>query len=148
MDEAAANGHLQVVKWLHENRGDGCTTQAMDCAAANGHLDTIQWLHSNRTEGCSKDAPIWAAEVGHFEVKWLLMNRSEGNPVEVVEKAGHLRIPVEFPRWVLARFPHATPITVDLKPDAVSLPSGMITRKTPTYSWSGLRNGIYPEVEH
>ncbi len=33
MNKAAWKGHLEVVKWLHENRNEGCTTCAMDVAA-------------------------------------------------------------------------------------------------------------------
>ena len=34
---AAKNGHLEVTKWLHTNRAEGCTTDAMDYTAKNGH---------------------------------------------------------------------------------------------------------------
>ncbi|GMF80442.1 unnamed protein product [Phytophthora fragariaefolia] len=72
MDIAAGEGHLEVVKWLHNNRSEGCTFQAIDRAASNGHLEVVQWLHSNRSEGCSSDALYRAAEHGHFDVvKWL-----------------------------------------------------------------------------
>jgi hypothetical protein len=47
MDWAAENGHLQVVEWLHENRTEGCTTNAMDSATHNGHLHVVEWLHEN-----------------------------------------------------------------------------------------------------
>jgi hypothetical protein len=41
-DYAAENGHLDVVKWLHAHRSEGCTTDAMDKAAANNHLEMVQ----------------------------------------------------------------------------------------------------------
>lgn len=66
MNDAAANGHLNVVRWLHDNRTEGCTTAAMDLAAANGHLEVVQWLHDNRSEGCTTDAIDDAAR----EVTW------------------------------------------------------------------------------
>lgn len=50
MDAAASNGHLEVVKWLHENRIEGCSS-AMYYAALNGHLEVVKWLHENRNEG-------------------------------------------------------------------------------------------------
>ena len=52
MNWASENGHLEVVKWLHSNRTEGCTRRAMDMASENGHLEIVKWLHFNRTEGC------------------------------------------------------------------------------------------------
>lgn len=48
MDEAAKNGHLEVVRWLHENRIEGCTGGAMDMASRHGYLDVSRsgLLHS------------------------------------------------------------------------------------------------------
>jgi ankyrin repeat protein len=45
MDLAAMNGHLETLKWLHQN-GKTCTTQAMDSAAKNGHLEVVKFLES------------------------------------------------------------------------------------------------------
>jgi hypothetical protein len=56
MDYAASNGHLEVAKFLHENRTEGCTKHAMDKAAMYGHLEVVKFLHENRTEGCTNDA--------------------------------------------------------------------------------------------
>jgi hypothetical protein len=36
MDFAAARGHLEVLKWLHINRSEGSTTNAMNSAAHGG----------------------------------------------------------------------------------------------------------------
>jgi len=47
MDDAAENGHLEIVKWLHENRKEGCTDYAMDLAARRGHLEIVKWLEQN-----------------------------------------------------------------------------------------------------
>jgi ankyrin repeat protein len=44
MNWAARNGHLEVVKFLHENRSEGCTEKAMDWAAKNGHLEVVEYL--------------------------------------------------------------------------------------------------------
>jgi hypothetical protein len=55
MDWAAENGHLHIIKWLHDNRIEGCTTLAMNWAASNGHLHVVQWLHENRTKGCTTE---------------------------------------------------------------------------------------------
>ena len=73
MDGSAAYGHLEMVKWLHQNRTEGCTTIAMGWAAGNGHLETVKWLHLNRTEGCTTGAISWAK--GYIEiVKYLKEN--------------------------------------------------------------------------
>ncbi|TMW58650.1 hypothetical protein Poli38472_010209 [Pythium oligandrum] len=56
MDNAAANGHLTIVKYLHEKGSDGCSTSAMDKAAANGHLDVVHFLLTHRHEGCTVNA--------------------------------------------------------------------------------------------
>ncbi|KAE9272201.1 hypothetical protein PR003_g30279, partial [Phytophthora rubi] len=98
MDSAAKNGHLEVVKYLHDvqismqasakkRKRDHtkqkctptCTIKAMDDAAANGHLKVVQWLHSNRSEGCTKSAMDEAAANGQLDVVlWLHENRREG----------------------------------------------------------------------
>ncbi|EGZ06799.1 hypothetical protein PHYSODRAFT_530006, partial [Phytophthora sojae] len=71
LEFAAAGGHTDLTKWLmkhtkwatdslekwlHENRSEGCTTNAMNSAANRGHLDVVKWLHANRTEGCTSQA--------------------------------------------------------------------------------------------
>jgi hypothetical protein len=88
MNLAASNDHLDVVRFLHENRAEGCTTDAMDLAAANGHLETVQWLHHNRTEGCTQFAMDSAAKNGFFEVvKWLHTYRTEGCSAQAMDDA-------------------------------------------------------------
>jgi ankyrin repeat protein len=47
MNYAAMNGHLDVVRWLHEKISEGCTTRAMDYAARNGHIEVVKWLRDN-----------------------------------------------------------------------------------------------------
>ena len=44
MDYAAKHGHLNIIKWLHENRTEGCTSYAIESAARNGYLDIVKWL--------------------------------------------------------------------------------------------------------
>jgi hypothetical protein len=81
MNWAAAKGHLEVVRLLHEHRpGDGgCTICAMDDAACHGHLEVVRWLHEHRSEGCTEWAMNWAARFGHLEVvRWLHEHRTEG----------------------------------------------------------------------
>ena len=64
-----------MVKWLHENRREGCTTEAIDLAASHGHLEVVKWLHNNRKEGCTAEAMNKAVAHGHLEVvEWLRNN--------------------------------------------------------------------------
>ena len=92
----AKNGHLEIVKFLHENRSEGCTAWTMDFAAENGHLEVVKFLHENRSEGCTKWAMNNAAENGHLEiVKFLHENRTEGCTKWAMDKAaknGHLEV--------------------------------------------------------
>lgn len=67
---AAAQGHLEMVIFLHHNRKEGTTTDCMDVAATYGHLDVVRWLHFNRAEGCTTRALDGAARNGHLKVGW------------------------------------------------------------------------------
>ncbi len=44
---ACKNGDLYLVKFLHYNRTEGCTKDAMDWASANGHLEVVEFLNEN-----------------------------------------------------------------------------------------------------
>jgi ankyrin repeat protein len=100
---AAKNGHLNVIKWLHENiskdinyEDNLCTTWAIDWAAIYGNLDIIKFLHENRTEGCTRWAMNGAAYYGNLEiVKFLHENRTEGCTIYAMNWAayyGHLEV--------------------------------------------------------
>ncbi|AGO83005.1 Ankyrin repeat domain containing protein [Pandoravirus dulcis] len=71
MDYAAGGGHLDVVRWLHENSPLGCTTEAMDMAAAGGHVEVLRWLHEHRTDGCTADAGSTSCGGNVEAVQWL-----------------------------------------------------------------------------
>jgi hypothetical protein len=69
----AKEGHLDVLKWAHEN---GCPWGESTCSAAadEGHLDVLKWARQN---GCPWDESTCkaAAEGGHLEcLKWLRNN--------------------------------------------------------------------------
>ena len=94
MNNAAGCGHLDMVKWLHENHME-CDIRAMDLAAENGHLHMVQWLHENRTEGCSIWAMNAAAMNGYLDVViWLHENRTEECSIDTMN--GHL----DVTRWL------------------------------------------------
>ncbi|EGZ19130.1 hypothetical protein PHYSODRAFT_354169 [Phytophthora sojae] len=88
MDLASRNGHLEVVQWLHHNRLEGCTTEAMDGAASGGHLDIVKWLHDHTSAGCTTNAMDGAASSGHLDVvRWLHEHRSEGCTTRAMDGA-------------------------------------------------------------
>lgn len=75
MDFAAYKGYLEVVKYLHENRKEGCSVWAINVAAREGHLEVVKYLHENGKE-CTTYAMNWAAFQGQLEiVKYLREGR-------------------------------------------------------------------------
>ncbi|GAB9470964.1 hypothetical protein Gpo141_00008191 [Globisporangium polare] len=72
MDGAAQNNHLHVVKWLHENRSEGCTTEAMNAAASRGGVEIVLFLHEHRSAGCDLFAVSHAHYQEHLNLfQWL-----------------------------------------------------------------------------
>lgn len=68
--EAAAEGHLHILQWLHEEFGlSDCTAEA---AAPRGHLDVLRWLHTQ--EDCS-----------HFFNEELSYNAAAGGELEILQ---------------------------------------------------------------
>lgn len=83
MEAAAANGHLNVVRFLLENRAacivHGSGPSAFDQAATNGHLEIVQFLHENQYKRCTSAAMDGAVVNRHFEVvQFLHENQYEG----------------------------------------------------------------------
>jgi hypothetical protein len=67
IDTAAAIGSLQHIKYLHK-RGGRCSPHAIDNAAARGDITMVKWLCENRREGCTEAAIICAIRGGHTSV--------------------------------------------------------------------------------
>ncbi|EGZ14852.1 hypothetical protein PHYSODRAFT_509463, partial [Phytophthora sojae] len=72
MDGAAANGHQDGVKWLHEHRSEGCTVAAMDGAAEHGHL---KMHHSGDGQGGAARPFSSCAMASHSSFRRLHMLR-------------------------------------------------------------------------
>ncbi|KDO28557.1 hypothetical protein SPRG_06415 [Saprolegnia parasitica CBS 223.65] len=96
MDEAAANGHLEVVTFLHVHRHEACTEEAMDDAATHGHLNVVQFLHENRTEGCTMEALDGAIGNGYLGVVEYLYGLGQldctADAVDRAASRGHLEV--------------------------------------------------------
>ncbi|KAI8848839.1 hypothetical protein BC829DRAFT_393164, partial [Chytridium lagenaria] len=84
--EACTEGRISTAS--KEAARQPFTTDAMDVAAAFGHLNIFQFLHDNRREGCTFNALAWAAENSHGDVvEFLAKHRNEGRLDEVFKKA-------------------------------------------------------------
>jgi ankyrin repeat protein len=69
MDGAAAKGRLDIMQWLHDNRAEGCSTEAGMAAATNGHLDVVKWLTEHYPDAVLPvEAMTAAAKNGHASV--------------------------------------------------------------------------------
>ncbi|KAJ3289901.1 hypothetical protein HDU76_007463, partial [Blyttiomyces sp. JEL0837] len=73
LDIAARYGHLEMLKWLHQNGLGGCSTVAIDKAAAIGHYNVVGWLLKNRDEGWTKVGLGRACQSGFYRIVELLV---------------------------------------------------------------------------
>ena len=91
--DAAASGHLSLLRWAREN---GCPWNASTCAdaARGGHLDILQWARANGCEWEERTCAM-AAYGGHLEVlQWARANGCEWSVYTCHEAArgGHLEV--------------------------------------------------------
>ncbi|KAL4133930.1 hypothetical protein PRIC2_004245 [Phytophthora ramorum] len=89
MDGAAARGRLDIMQWLHDNRTEGCSTEACLAAAMGGHLDVVKWLSEfYPDEFYPVEAMTLAAQNGRIGVVRFLKNSVAMNEaVSIVEDA-------------------------------------------------------------
>ncbi|RLN72922.1 hypothetical protein BBJ28_00024549 [Nothophytophthora sp. Chile5] len=66
MDNAALSGHLHVVKWLHDNRFEGCTEKAVENAIGNSHLSAVLWLLAHYPQYVNAGKVVWN------DIEWVL----------------------------------------------------------------------------
>jgi hypothetical protein len=90
---AARGGHLEVLKWLHEQGSpwDHWTTAA---AAFGGHFEVLQWLQKQQCPLNISSCNL-AARAGNFEIlQWLHQKKYPFNAdtCEEASRAGHLEI--------------------------------------------------------
>ncbi|EFA80849.1 hypothetical protein PPL_06437 [Heterostelium album PN500] len=92
----AAKGNLDLLKFFHQNRSEGCTSLAMHNAAINGQLKIVEFLHANRTEGCRENTLDETAGAGHLDVvQWFHRNKKNLNSnmaIELASAGGHLDV--------------------------------------------------------
>ncbi|OQS03385.1 hypothetical protein THRCLA_04316 [Thraustotheca clavata] len=83
VDRAASNGHIDIVKMLHDH---SATTKAMDDAVSNGHIGMVRYLQTYRKEGCSTDAYSSAIKTNRFDIFKYLVTNDCGRGVADYEK--------------------------------------------------------------
>ncbi|EFA82890.1 hypothetical protein PPL_03668 [Heterostelium album PN500] len=88
VDGAAGAGHLDIVKFLLENRTESCTVRAIDDSATNGHLEVVRYLiqqavqfNGSRFKGdpikCTFNAVIGATALGNIQIVKLLLQHEK-----------------------------------------------------------------------
>ncbi|EGG18676.1 hypothetical protein DFA_04172 [Cavenderia fasciculata] len=69
MHIASVNGQFNIMRYLHDFIPKRqVATVMMDHSSKFGNLEMLKFLHENRSEGCSTASIHWAAINGHFEV--------------------------------------------------------------------------------
>ena len=75
-ENAAENGHLEVLKYLREEAKAPWDSDTAYLAAKNGHLHILEYLVERKYDQYSTGACALAAENGHFDcLKYLHENR-------------------------------------------------------------------------
>lgn len=78
MDVAISRGHLDMVKFLHENRTEGCSSNALRRATDNVCVDVVKWLIENKPDQYTNDTLNSAAQSGNFELVMALSDFAKG----------------------------------------------------------------------
>ncbi|CAI5705881.1 unnamed protein product [Peronospora effusa] len=94
--EAAAHGHLKLMKWLYSRGIDNVGNKVFDRAATEGHLSIVQWLNKHTKLTGPNDILRGAARNGHLEVvQWLYENvcmEQLASAMDAAAENGHLEI--------------------------------------------------------
>ncbi|EGG18516.1 hypothetical protein DFA_04010 [Cavenderia fasciculata] len=94
MGSAILNGDIELLKFLHFNRTEiSPDPNEIDMASECGHLDIVKFLHEHRSGGCTKRAMDKAAQNGFYSVvEWLHQNRSEGCTTRAMDMTNSFEI--------------------------------------------------------
>lgn len=97
---AVMNGHLNVLKWFHQNRKEKWTLDIIAVAAEYNQLEILKWVCEFRRKEAIENSKFYAIDLaaakGHYEVvKWLNENLDQGCSEDAIDSAaagGHLNI--------------------------------------------------------
>ncbi|EGG25065.1 hypothetical protein DFA_03311 [Cavenderia fasciculata] len=102
-------GALKVVKFLHLNRTEGCTTLAMDSSGKSGYLEVCQWIYANRTEGSTKSIIKSVISSQRYEVLQFLVNNNIHTEAEDLVDCASASRSVEILEYIVEMFPNLLP---------------------------------------
>jgi len=74
INSAGKHGNLELVEWLWNKNGEVSTYHLLDGAAIQGHFKIVEWLENNTKCGFSKFAIDCAAGNGHLDVIKFLLS--------------------------------------------------------------------------
>ena len=72
---AARNGHLHILEYLVKRKFDNYNEDACACAANGGHLECLKYLHEEVKAPWDWQTAAWAAEEGHLHILEYLVER-------------------------------------------------------------------------
>ena len=93
--DAAKNGHLDIVKYLVDEKKIDIPESAVYRAVKNGHLDVVKYLVDEKGQDISVDSVFFAAANGHLDMVKYLVGKGksiDGEEVSNAAKNGHLDI--------------------------------------------------------
>jgi hypothetical protein len=105
MDGACASGYLAVVKWLHYNRSEGCTPQALRNAVQGGYLSIVKWLLTHRLEGKSDNLLRDAAASNELAFFLFLHDVCGARRTEEVAAAAFEEDSLDVLKWIYGHYP-------------------------------------------
>ena len=90
---AAENGHLHILEYLVERKYDKYTTGACAYAAKNGHLECLKYLHETAKAPWNEQAVLKAHKNEHPECVQYLLDNDCPLPLGWRYERGELRVP-------------------------------------------------------
>jgi hypothetical protein len=113
IDLAAMNGHLAVVRFLHESHVAGCSTRGVRLAARAGHLDVLEYLYVNQLVEYSTALLEDAVEGGHMNcIEWVyqkLLFQADydfHDNIKINTYSVVINNRVDILKWIHATFPN------------------------------------------
>jgi len=85
---AARNGHLHILEYLVKRKFDNYNEDACACAANGGHLECLKYLHEEVKAPWDWRSAAWAAEYGHLHIlEYLVERKYDGYDERACENA-------------------------------------------------------------